>query len=227
MSYKMNSGFIYPFVNLIVNILKYVNLVEFFKWTAQCICNLIHNEEPGQQTVLRIKYAIVAIDIYQLFKWGVLLYLWFYSGCHIEGELLSFNIALDTKHIIWYLIASNLFTYFYYHVWGSNYTQLLTREAMNRRFMNTILAISYYIFAYTYLYEVHYMQNFEWADETVNHANAFYLSASNALTFSHDDFEAADSTGRFLLLSQAINTFIFLTIIISNSIPNHFKEESQ
>ncbi|MGL6578572.1 hypothetical protein ACSZOE_16115 [Aeromonas hydrophila] len=91
--------------------------------------------------------------------------------------------------------------------------------------MNTILAIAYYIFAYAYLFEVHYMQHFQWADNIVSHSNSIYLSASNALTFSHDAFDAKDSTGRFLLLSQAINTFIFLTIIISNSIPNHFKEE--
>ncbi|EPU3919587.1 hypothetical protein ACVWV7_003736 [Aeromonas hydrophila] len=220
----MNNGFIYPFLDIAINILKHLNLVELFKKVAQLVCKALHFNEQNLQTKLLIKYSNLAIDIYQIFKWMTLFYLWLYIERIIDVNIFSLHIPLNTKFIAWYLIASNLFTYFYYHVWGSRYTQLLTRESMNRRFMNTILAIAYYIFAYAYLFEVHYMQHFEWADNIVSHSNSIYLSASNALTFSHDAFDAKDSTGRFLLLSQAINTFIFLTIIISNSIPNHFKE---
>lgn len=223
----MNDGFIYPFVNNIVKVLKYLNLVECFKEVATSIC-LYNNRLVGFPTSDEIKkYCNFAIDFYQIFKWTVLLWLWLCVDRHIELGLYITSVTIDTSYFAWYLITTNLFTYFYYHVWGSPHLQLLTRVTMNRRFMNTILAILYYITTYAYLYEIHYSSDFSWPNNTVSHINALYLSVSNALTFSHDGFDAINSSGRFILISQAVNTFIFLTIIISNSIPNHFKEETR
>lgn len=223
----MNDGFIYPLVNNVIKILKYLNLVEYFKKVATSIC-LYNYRETGSPTSNEIKkYCNFAIDFYQIFKWATLFWLWFYIDEYVEIELHTISLKIDTSYFAWYLIVTNLFTYFYYHVWGSPHLQLLTRVTMNRRFMNTILAIAYYITAYAYLYEVHFAAYFSWPNNIVSHINALYLSVSNALTFSHDGFDAINNRGRFILISQAVNTFIFLTIIISNSIPNHFKEETR
>lgn len=219
----MNDGFIYPAVNKIVTISRFFNFVESFKFIAKQICLYKYGDHAPPEKIK--KYCNFAIDIYQLLKWLIVIYLWTCCSEKIVIGLGETYLSINTSYFAWYLISSNAFTYFYYHVWGSPYVQLLTRTTMNRRFMNTILAIGYYIFAYAYLYEIHYASHFSWPDNKISYMNAFYLSVSNALTFSHDGFESHDNMGRFILISQAINTFIFLTIIISNSVPNPFKEE--
>ncbi|MFQ2131567.1 hypothetical protein [Aeromonas hydrophila] len=209
----MNNGFIYPLADKVVLFLKHVNLVELFKFVAKFYCEMkFKNESKEAKTVQIITHCNIAIDIFQVFKWGLLLFFW---GCSYTGK--------SSEIIIWYFIASNLFTYFYYHVWGSSHAQYQTRESMNRRFVNTMLAIAYYIASYAYLYELHYSAQLKWADGTVDSINAIYLSIANSFTLAYEGFAPLTQEIRVVLISQTINTFLFFTIIIGNSIPNHFK----
>ncbi len=212
----MNNGFIYPLFDALVRFLCYCNLVEFFKFLGRLSVGY-RAEKAGsvlQQGDL-ISSSNIAIDIYQIFKWFVLWSFWFFEVSN------SFS-----KIFIYYLIFSNLFTYFYYHVWGSRYSQRVDRETLNRKFLNSLLAIAYYLFCYAYLYEIHYRDLIVWPEGVVDFTNSMYLSIANAFTLTYGDFSPKDKDIRFVFVSELVNTFLFFTVIINNSIPNHAGKEA-
>ncbi len=208
----MKNGFIYPFFNSLIRVLYYLNLVEFFKFVAILSKGLCKKEALSQEE--QITTCNIAIDIYQMFKWLTLISLWLFE----VNNFFSFIFTC-------YLLISNLFTYFYYHVWGSNYSQMVDRDKLNRKFLNSLLAVSYYLACYAYLYQVHLSDQIEWPDNLVDSMNAIYLSVSNAFTLTYGGFSPLTQEIRVVFMSQLINTFLFFTIIISNSIPNHTSKE--
>ena len=155
----MKNGFIYPFFDSVIKGLYYLNLVEFFKYLARVYAK--RKRESISKEIL-IRNSNIAIDIYQIFKWGVLIFFWVngYDG-------------VISLMIICYLLGGNLFTYFYYHVWGSKYFQGVNRATLNRRFLNSIIAIAYYLFCYAYLYQFHYYEGISWPDGLVDTVNAW------------------------------------------------------
>lgn len=213
------NGFIYPFFVFLIKILYYTNLVELFKFIAKCCAYF--NAKPGEEVSIKTirSYSIFAIDIYQLFKWGILLYFWI-------GE---YNNSFS-KVVIYYLIYSNLFVYFYYHTWGSKYTQRNDKDALRKNFINYLMAIAFYLCSYAYLYQFHYADMI-WIDvqyldiKYLDYINAIYLSVSTAFTLTYNGFQPLTQEIRNVFLTELINTFLFFTIIISNSIPSNFTEE--
>jgi len=212
----MNNGFIYPFFDSLVRLLYYCNLVEFFKFLAKLCTGVLHKrsaEELSSTGIIRS--CNIAIDIYQVFKFGALFLLWV---CDVN--------SLFSKIIVYYLLFSNLFTYFYYHVWGSKFGQRVDRDTLNRKFLNSLLAITYYLLCYAYLYEVHYSQMISWPESVVDTTNAIFLSVANAFTLTYGGFSPLNQSIRVVFMSELINTFLFFTVIITNSIPNHAGKES-
>lgn len=208
----MKNGFIYPLFDSIVRFAYYCNLVELFKFLAKLCLGVCKKGEVSTDD--KVEACNIAIDIYQIFKWLILLLLW-RLGIDHQAALLS----------TYYLLASNLFTYFYYHVWGSNYRQRVDRESFNRKFLNAMLAISYYLACYAYLYNIHFSAEISWPDNLIDSTNAIYLSVTNAFTLTYGGFSPLTQEIRVVFMSQLINTFLFFTIIISNSIPNHAGRE--
>ena len=100
------NGFLYPLFDfIIVRFFYYTNIVELFKFIAKLIARCIYQDQITDEIL--ITYANIGIDIYQIFKWSILIIFW----------MLNYNTEIS-KIIIFYLIYSNLFVYFYYHVWG-------------------------------------------------------------------------------------------------------------
>jgi hypothetical protein len=66
-----------------------------------------------------------------------------------------------------------------------------------------------------------------WPNNLVDSTNAIYLSIANAFTLTYGGFSPLTQEIRVVFMSQLINTFLFFTIIISNSIPNHAGKEIQ
>jgi len=213
----INNGFIYPLVDSIVTLLHYCNLVELFKYISRIATNFeCHRCGRNATKEELISAANIAIDIYQLFKFGLLLFFWL---CEYSN--------ITSKVIIYYLLANNLFTYFYYHVWGGRYKQRIDRDTLNRKFMNFLLAVSYYLLCYAYMYQFHYSAMLSWPDNVIDFANSLYLSVSTAFTLTYDGFQPLTKEVRLVFMSEIINTFMFLTIIMSNSIPNHTNGEKE
>lgn len=214
------NGFIYPLFNSIINLLHYTNVVELFKFIAKFYAKLsVKNGEDVSIDTIR-SYSTIAIDIYQLFKWGTLIFLWFAEYDN-----------LTSKIIIYYLIYSNLFVYFYYHTWGSKYIQRNDRDALRKNFMNYLMAIAFYLFSYAYLYQYHYVDmicintNLFLDYSIMDNLNAIYLSISTAFTLTYSGFQPLTQEVRIVFLTELINTFLFFTIIISNSVPSIFTDK--
>ena len=197
-------------------LLKYCNLVELFKFVSRSITGALHPDKIGTTDGDRLltQNANIAIDVFQVFKWSVLLFVWYFA---CSGTLSFVLIA--------YLIASNLYTYFYYQVWGSTYTQLSNKETDNRRFINSLLAIAFYITAYAYLFQHHYAEMIAWPEPGVNAFDALYLSVTNAFTLTYEGFVPLSQRARLAYMTELINTFLFFVIILTNAIPNHIKKD--
>ena len=91
--------------------------------------------------------------------------------------------------------------------------------------MNLILAIVFYILCYAYLYQAYFADNIQWPDGQIDTTNAIYLSLANAFTLTYGGFAPKAQSVRVLFMSELINTFIFFTIVVSNSIPSLAKKE--
>ena len=207
----MKNGFIYPLLNWIVKVFYYLNFVELVKFNARSALFFYFSKRKKEvSTNDIITVSNIAIDTYQLIKFFLLFYFW----CFQFSDGIS-------KMIIYYLLISNLFTYFYYHVWGSNHRQREDKDTLNRKFMNSILAIAFYLLCYGYLYHCHYSQMLSWPDNIIDLANSIYLSVSTAFTLTYGGFQPLTQEVRMVFMSELINTFLFFTIILSNSIPNH------
>lgn len=194
----MKDGLIYSIFDLIVEKLKYLNLVEFFKWISKKI--LSHD---------LILASRIGIDTFIILKWIIVILFW---SLKINSSFVNF--------VIWYLIATNLYTYFYYHSWTKDLNSAsFDFVRIKRRFLNLILAISYNILCFAYLIAVPFAKNFKWTNELTTTKDALLFSTANSLTVDYNSVQVITSTGGTLTLIETVLSFIFFTIILSNSIP--------
>lgn len=212
----MNS-FIFKIFKIIIDyVLYYSNIVEYIKMFTRFTYNKLGCKNISNEELRRV--SLFAIDIFILFKWALLIYFW---SNHINTDI--------SKYIIYYLIYSNLFTYFYYHSWGSKYSQNSNPEAMKKNFINYLLAIAYYLACYAYLYQIHFINMIKIESDyfdvqVLDYINAIYLSISTAFTLTYSGIQPLTQEIRIIFLSELINSFLFFTIIISNSVPITFKQ---
>jgi hypothetical protein len=208
----LNYGFIYPVINKILGWLKYINLVESFKY-------IVLKFSRGNKSD-KLELSRFATDIFIVFKWVFVATLW----------ILKVNSSW-LVYFIWYLLAANLFTYFYYHTWSSEIlnTPFFEVDRIKRRFINLILAFSYSIFGFAYLYSTPYSSQFSWGKGEATFLQSIWFSVSNSLTANYDQVRPITDFGYSLSLIQLIMMFVFITIIIGGSIPqsNQIKKEGQ
>ena len=203
---QMKNGFIYPLIRGLVCVLWALNLVEYVKDLFAWMLSKIKRRElsVGETKIAKN----IAIDSFLVAKWlFVFIAIW------------SSWTGLWAALVIWYLIASNLFTYFYHHVWGNGFALSDGTDSQRRRFINFLLALVFYIVCYAYLYQHQYSAVIAWPDDLVDTTNALYLSIANAFTLTYGGFSPLSQTARMLFASELINTFFFFAIIIVNSIP--------
>mgnify|MGYP001224350217 CR=1 FL=1 len=191
----MNNGFIYVGTDKLISILKWLNIIELIKiivWKASKASTSKRN-------------CNIAIDVFIISKYVLVLLLW--AKC-------VNNICATS--IVVYLILSNIFVYFYYHIWKS---RISDQDHAKRKFINLITSIAFMIICYGYLYCIPFASQFKWTliDGHVWFA-ATRLSISNSFTLSA---EVAPITlfSQTLVLSQQVISFGFIAIILSQSIP--------
>lgn len=202
--YSYNSnGFIFSTVDTIIKVAYWLNLVEYFKRAAKFFISTNSLREE------RIRACNNAIDLFIVFKWLLIFHFWVLN---LNNELVIYTT--------WYFIITNTYTYFYYHVWGDHrFSNHFSEDRVKRRFLNAVLAIAYYIFCFAYLYstagEIAFAQS-----QFIHWYDYIYYSICVALTCSLGDLTPNGAVARFISSAELINTFIFITIIISNSIPS-------
>lgn len=185
-------------IDWLIETLKYVNLVEFFKWLSKKIYS--------KDKILAIRFAV---DLFIILKWILIGLLWQFN---VENKF--------TTCFIWYLITTNIYTYFYYHTWTKDLAKpFFDLDRIKRRFLNLMLSIGFNIFAFAYLFAQPYFENFKWSQGYSNLKDSLLFSTSNTLSTSCKSVESITELGSSLSLIETLISFIFLTIILSNSIP--------
>jgi len=201
---KWRYGFIYKAVNFLLHFLNNLNLVELFKFVAKKLNKSTTDKEKVKA------YARIGIDIFISLKWIFLLLLW---KCSWHSPILSV--------IIWYLIITNLYSYFYNHIWTDEAldTSKFTNDRIRSRFLNLLLAVFYSTFCFAYLYQVVYPSEFTWGDSGANTLYAIQFSFSNSVAANYGQVSPTTDSGNIVATIQLVITFIFVAIILSRSIP--------
>ncbi|MHC5202165.1 hypothetical protein [Myroides sp. LJL119] len=206
--YRTENGFFIIFFNKITKILNDFNLVKSFKELMFYICC---GEDKGSlDSNDRRRIIRFAIDVFVILKWLFLLII----------IILDFENCFTTV-FIWYLLFYNLYTYFYYHIWkDENMLDTMDLERIKSRFINLMLSIAFSNVCFAYLYKYPYSSSFQWGPNgELGITNSIWYSFANSLTVSYDLIKPLDATGFNIATLQVIVSFVFLTIILSNSIP--------
>ncbi len=199
---NIHNGVLYPVLNSAVNAMKYLCLVEGYKF--------IGKKFAGSDNSLEIKYSRIAVDIFIITKWLFLAMLWTLG---VKDKW--------TTVVIWYLLATNLYTYFYYHSWAIETLAdtYFDPDRIKRRFNNLIMAFSYALFGFAYLYNLPYAQDFSWSNGKPTFIQSLWFSISTSLTAGYDQVKPSTNAGYSISMIQLLMMFVFLTIIIGGSIP--------
>jgi hypothetical protein len=203
-NYGMKNGPIFFILNIILENLKYISLVEFFKFLSVKLFAKNGNRDK-KNTAKRY-----AVDIFIILKWSLVIYL-------LQNEIYNNYFTI----FIWYLIYSNLYTYFYYHVWhkDSMSTDTFLIDRVRRRFVTLILSIGFSNVCFAYLIKLPYATDFNWSNNSVTNAKSLWFSFANSLTANYEYVKPQTEMGVDITIIQLIISFIFLTLILGKSIP--------
>lgn len=200
----MKNGIIFTIFKILIESLNYVSLVELFKYVAK---KLLSDPSDIQSVVSASR---IGVDIFIIFKWIFI----------ISAMNLEWNSTI-VIYFVWYLIYSNLYTYFYYHVWSKEAmnTEDFEIDRIRRRFVTLMLSIGFSNLCFAYLYRIVYLSDFEWSDKIPLNTKALWFSFANSLTANYEYVKPITQSGGEITLTQLIVSFIFLTIILGKSIP--------
>lgn len=199
----MNQGPIFAFFQLFVSVSKKLNLVEYVKEITFRLLRFL-----GLERSERFSKSI-GIDVYIALKWITVACLWAIGS----GSVLATFLCA-------YLLWSNLFTYFYYHVWDTRFHS--NADWQRRRFVSLIQSIAYNIFGFAFLYRFQFQTEFSWkfADSIVPLRESFLPLAMSSLSLFGSTSSVAEPislAGLTVLSIQSLSTLIFLTIILGNT----------
>ncbi len=200
----MKNGFLYIGFKFIFDNLKYLTIVEWIKELAYLISG-----ETGTSDKKK-KYGRVAVDIFIIAKWILVFFLW---SCVKTNSFWTF--------LVWYLILTNIYSYFYYHNWDDEAFTATSFDIdrIRRRFVNLFLAISYSNLSFAYLYNKVYSSEFQWSDKVITDSKSIWFSISNSLAANYGAVAPLSDLGNSIAMIQLSITFVFVTIILSKAFP--------
>jgi hypothetical protein len=200
----MENGFIYEAASFVIEGLEKLNLVELFKFLARKL-------NPHKRDKIRENaYSRFAVDIFILLKFIFLAVIWVF-GFH----------GLVLTVFVWYLIIMNLHTYFYRHIWCEDAVTSanLLLHRVRRRFVNLFLALTFSNLSFAYLYNLPYASGFNWGTTPPSFFHAVWFSFSNSVAANYAVVMPVSDLANSVTMIQLMITFIFVTIIISRSLP--------
>lgn len=194
----MKKGLIYSILDWIFENLKYLNLVELFKFIAVKI-------KPNH----RISALRFSVDVFIILKWTFIVLIW---NLGVNNDFIN--------AIVWYLIFTNVYTYFYYHTWSNTLNKAeFDFDRIKRRFLNLGLSVGFNVFSFAYLFAQPFSNNFKWVNGISTFRDSILFSLANSFTTSYESVSTSTTVGQQLTLIETTISFVFLTIILSNSIP--------
>lgn len=199
---KLKNGILIEIAEGLIYLFNKLNLVEYFK-------NIAHWVTKDKKK--RIHFKSLLIDIFIILKYLFVIALIYFK---LNSSLLTI--------FVWYLIISNLHTYFYRHLWIAPYSN--KPKNIRRRFISLTTSFVFSNLSFYYLYLIPYAEHFKVAKDTTKELSFFIYSIYNSIFGSYNFVEPIGNYGAILALVQLSITFIFISIILSNSIPQLNKE---
>lgn len=200
----MKNGILYTIFKLLIDNLKYLSLVEWFKK----LIILVFADKNEISSI--VKYSRIAVDLYIIAKWVLIILI-------LQNSITNQFLTI----LVWYLIYSNLYTYFYYHIWvkeslnPDNYSI----DRVRRRFLTLMLSIGFSNLCFAYLVRMPYMSDFTWSNDSPTNLKSIWFSFANSLTAEYEYVLPNTQNGLDITITQLIISFVFLTIILGKSIP--------
>lgn len=184
---------------LLIRLLWHLSVIEYWKVLVMAFA------PPG---LGRMRARSLAIDIYMIFIWVVLIAL-----------ILSETHGLLARMLVSYLIASSLVSFFYYHVWKPEQAQRSYRNQL-RRTSGFVLSFFFGMVGYAYLYIAGHADAIGWPDAAdFTFSDALLLSLSTAFTSNFGAFELQSDAVRWVAAGEMLFVFGFVAIIVVNSLP--------
>lgn len=200
----MKNGILYIIYKFVLDKLDYLTIVYWFKFFASKL-NPNKNNQNSKDA-----YSRTATDIFIILKWIFLIVI-------IKSSLSNGFLT----GLVWYLIITNVYTYFLHHIWKDSAldTGAFEKDRIRRRFVNLILAVGFSDFCFAYLYKFPYFNEFNWPQEKIYFLKSVWFSISNSLAANYDSVKPLTDIANNITMLQLIITFIFITIILGKSIP--------
>lgn len=198
----------------IVVLFWHISLNEWIKHFA--IARAVKKRKNGDDCAL---YRSRAIDFYEILKWGILIVFICWPG---SGEWSVVSV------VVGYLLWSNLFGHFYYHVWDDRIVEYDRTQVSkdrfdvrrNRRLNSFIGAFAYMVIGYAYIYHGPLAFELIWTEGDISWKNAIFVSIANSFTLTYGDYGPCSGLARAVFASQVLYTFVFVGVIITRSIPS-------
>jgi len=114
---------------------------------------------------------------------------------------------------------TNIYTYFYYHVWKVSARDKLDEIRLKRRFLSLGLAFFFSVISFATIYKNFYANEFIWKDKNISFLNSFLFSLGNSFTVSYEFVKPNSEVAFSITILQTTITFIFVSIILATSIP--------
>ncbi len=199
----MKNGLLYSILKFVIDNIKYLTMVEWFKYVGKII------NPKKNDTDYKLTYSRLSVDIFIILKWVFVLLI---TKLAWTNGFLTF--------FIWYLLITNLYSYFYYHIWTDEAlnTDNFEKHRTRRRFINLILAVGFSELCFSYLYRHPYVNEFNW-NVNATYVKSIWYSISNSLAANYAVVSPNTDLGNSISMIQLIVTFIFVTIILGKSIP--------
>ena len=197
------NGPLYQVFDVTIRSIQFLSPVE---WKKKAVLKVWPGKGPDDKR----RIANLAIDLFIVLKWLFLLTIW------------TFNITnwfVVSMAVL--LLIMNLHTYFWYHLWAVDRGVVIPSPEFRerRRFMNLIFAIAYSMALYAYLYQRVLMMDFAWPQNLAPVISALVFSIGNALTGFSGDLKPISATAHLVVSSQLVMTFVFVAMLLSNSVP--------
>lgn len=196
----MYNGILYFLADKIIALLNLFNLFELFKTIGRYFGR--NKVEPKE----KVKLIRIWVDVYIFLKWSAILLL------YVESLPLEL-----TSIIVWYLIFSNIFTFFNYFIWQAQNAKH-DHHRQKRRFVNLVQAVFFSHFAFANLFYTTYSKDFSWASGK-SYLGSLWYSISNSVSGNYDLVKPLTTLGYSVSMIQFLITFLFVSIIITRAVP--------
>lgn len=214
---SFDNGIIYPVVEMTINILFYLNIIEWLKKISDYFTILYFKNKTSRVRGIKIRRnKNIVIDLFIVAKFYFLLII-----------LFNQNDTVWIQIIVWYLLLSNVYTYFYYHLWCDD--ALLERNQtihrVRRRFINLFVSVLFMMLCYVYLYSIMIPKHFSLENpESNNIMISFIYAIAQSFAVDYEGMKSITNIGATIEITQVLNMFIFISILLAKSLPKANRE---